>query len=135
MVLLVLGHLCSAHHQCRLIFDPHCCHARVAPDGDLPRALCKPTRGHQFLPQLYDDAVGSLLSGPISRAILRYYHCKTPHRAIHSRRGQHCAIPYVATYRAINVRCPTQKKQARKSFAILSLQVLRDMRSIAAGPD
>ena len=29
---------------------------------------------------------------------------------------------------------PPILKQARKSFAILSLQVLRDMQSIAAGP-
>ena len=47
-----------------------------------------------------------------------------------------CAIPHFATYRAIIVRYPTskQKKQARKSFAILSLQVSHDMKSIATGP-
>ena len=42
------------------------------------------------------------------------------------------AIPHFAAYRAISVRYPT--KQARTSFAILSLQVSRDMTSIAAGP-
>ena len=57
--------------------------------------------------------------------------CETPpwdlvlHRHI-------CAIPHFATYRAIIVRYPI--KQAQKSFAILSLQVSRDMKSIAAGP-
>ena len=30
--------------------------------------------------------------------------------------------------------CDTPGKQARKSFAILSLKVSRDMKSIAAGP-
>ena len=44
-----------------------------------------------------------------------------------------CAIPHFATYRAIIVRYPI-KKQAQKSFAILSLQASRDMKSIAAGP-
>ena len=43
-----------------------------------------------------------------------------------------CAIPHFATYRAIIARYPT--KQAQKSFAILSLQVQHDMKSIAAGP-
>ena len=41
------------------------------------------------------------------------------------------AIPHFATYRAIIVRYPI--KQTRESFAILSLQVSRDMKSIAAG--
>ena len=45
---------------------------------------------------------------------------------------QICAIPYFATYRAIIVQYPT--KQARNCFAILSLQVSRDMKSIATGP-
>ena len=44
-----------------------------------------------------------------------------------------CAIPHFATYRAIIVRYPPQK-QARNNFAILSLQVSRDMKSIATGP-
>ena len=39
-----------------------------------------------------------------------------------------CAIPHFATYRAIIVRHP--KKQARKNFQILPLQVSRDMKSI-----
>ena len=55
-----------------------------------------------------------------------------------------CAIPHFATFCAILVQyhntCPSSglpspppPKQARKSFAILSLQVSRDTRSIAAG--
>ena len=42
-------------------------------------------------------------------------------------------MSHSTTYRAIIVRYPI-KKQARKHFAILSLQVSRDMKSIAAGP-
>ena len=53
----------------------------------------------------------------------------TPFVLTHTHIG---AIPHFATYRAIIVRYPI--KQARKSFAILSLQVSRDMKSIAAGP-
>ena len=86
------------------------------------------------------------------RAILRYYRCDTPYRTILLREvstppkwcdtppwylilHRHiCAIPHFATYRAIIVRDPIKKKQARKSFAMLSLQVSRDMTSIAAGP-
>ena len=37
-------------------------------------------------------------------------------------------------YRAMVVRYPMKKKQAQKSFAILALQVSRDMKSIVAGP-
>ena len=84
------------------------------------------------------------------RAILRYYRCDTPYRAILSRPPSNpptgcdtppwclllhrhiSAIPHFATYRAI--LCDTPGKQARKSFAILSLKVSRDMKSIAAGP-
>ena len=43
-----------------------------------------------------------------------------------------CAIPHFATYRAISVRYPI--KQTWNSFAIVSLQVSRDIKSIAAGP-
>ena len=43
------------------------------------------------------------------------------------------AMPHFAMCRAIIVPYPI-KKQARKSFAILSLQVWRDMKSTAAGP-
>ena len=43
-----------------------------------------------------------------------------------------CAIPHFATYRAIIARYPTKK--TRNSFAILSLQLSRDMKSIATGP-
>ena len=61
------------------------------------------------------------------RAILRYYRCDTPYRAILFKGGQHspkmvrypplvhlvshrhiCAIPHFATYRAIIVRYPTK---------------------------
>ena len=47
---------------------------------------------------------------------------------------QICAIPGFATYRAILVRYLSQKKKAPKCFAILSLQVSRDTKSIGAGP-
>ena len=90
-------------------------------------------------------------------ATLRYYRCDTPYRAIHFFRDlrtppkwcdappwvlsftgitQICVIPHFATYRAIIVRysIKNKKKQARNSFAILSLQASRDMESIAAGP-
>ena len=43
-----------------------------------------------------------------------------------------CAIPDFATYRGIIVRYPI--KTNTKYLAILSLQVSRDMKSIAAGP-
>ena len=83
------------------------------------------------------------------RAILRYYRCDTPYRAILLREFRSppkwcdtlpwylvlhrhiCAIPSSATYRAIIVRYPI-KKQERKRF--VSLKVSRDMKSIAAGP-
>ena len=95
-------------------------------------------------------ATGDLLSGPISRDT-GYYRCDTPYRAILFKGGwrspkmvryppwylvsqRHiCAIPHFATYRAIIVRYPI-KKQAQNDFAILSLQVSRDMKSIAVGP-
>ena len=41
-------------------------------------------------------------------------------------------MPHFATYRAILVRYPG--KQTQKYFAILSLKVSRDMKSIAIGP-
>ena len=84
------------------------------------------------------------------RAILRYYRCDTPCRVILSQPSQQSpnrvryplwclllhryisAIPisqHIARY-----VCDTPGKQARKSFAILSLKVSRDMKSIAAGP-
>ena len=46
-----------------------------------------------------------------------------------------CAIPHFATYRAIIVRHPT-KISAKEffSFAMLSLQASRDMKSMSAGP-
>ena len=83
------------------------------------------------------------------RAIPRYYRCDTPYRAIFFQGGQlspkwcdtppwywvshrHiCAIPHFATYRAIIVRYHIN--HARNTFAILSLQVSCDMKSIAAG--
>ena len=58
--------------------------------------------------------------------------CDTPPCYLVSHRHI-CAIPPFATYRAIIVRYPPQK-QAQKSFAILSLEVSRDMKTIAAGP-
>ena len=46
-----------------------------------------------------------------------------------------CAIPHLATYRAITVRHPIKtKKQEQERFATLSLEVSRDMKSISAGP-
>ena len=78
--------------------------------------------------------------------MLRYYRCDTPYHATLFKGGWHspkmvrdpppwhlvshrhiCAIPDFATYRGPG-------KQARNSFAILSLQVSPDMKSIAAGP-
>ena len=85
------------------------------------------------------------------RAILRYYRCDTPYRAILFQGGLHspkmvrypplvlsfteahlCDTPFCNVSRE-NCAIP-HKKQARKSFAILSLQVSRDMKSIATGP-
>ena len=85
------------------------------------------------------------------RAILRYYRCHTPYRAILSQPSQQSPnrvrypplVPFF--YTDISVRypivqhiarylCDTPGKQARKRFAILSLKVSRDMKSIAAGP-
>ena len=57
--------------------------------------------------------------------------CATPPWYLVSQRHI-CAIRHFATYRAIVVRYPI--KRISKSFAILSLRVSRDMRSIAAGP-
>ena len=54
---------------------------------------------------------------PLVLSFTQAHLCDTPFCNV-SR--DNCAIP--------------QKKQARKSFAILSLQVSRDMKSIAAGP-
>ena len=72
------------------------------------------------------------------RAILRYYRCDssdTPYRAILFKLHRHiCAIPHFATYRAIIVRYPIRKNKHEMVSAILSLQVSRDMKSIAAGP-
>ena len=90
------------------------------------------------------------LSGPISRDIaivsLRYPLSRDTFSAIPAI-PQQGAIPPLAAlfYTDISVRypilqhiarylCDTPGKQARKSFAILSLKVLRDMKSIAAGP-
>ena len=85
------------------------------------------------------------------RAILRYYRCDTPYRAILLKRvstptkwcdtplgaslhtGTSVRSPILQAYRAIDGAIPPQK-QVRKSFAILSLQVSRDMKSIATGP-
>ena len=85
------------------------------------------------------------------RAILRYYRCDTPYRAILFKGGLHS--PKMVRYPPLVLNftqrhpCDTpfcnvsrdscaipHKKQARKSFAILSLQASRDMKSIAAGP-
>ena len=87
----------------------------------------------------------SILSGPISRDtaiphIARYFFwevspppkwCDTP--AWHLFLHRHiCAIHHFATYRAMLVRYPIKKTQ--KNFAIRSLQVSRNMTSIAAWP-
>ena len=97
-----------------------------------------------------DSIVYSTLVAPY-RAILRYYRCDTPYRAILSRLPQQSPnrvrYPPLGAffYTDISVRypilqhiarylCDTPGKQARKSFAILSLKVSRDMKSIAAGP-
>ena len=85
------------------------------------------------------------------RAILRDYRCDTPYRAILFQGGWHspkmvrypplvlsftqahlCDTPFCNISRD-NCAIP-HKKQARKSFAILSLQASRDMKSIATGP-
>ena len=57
--------------------------------------------------------------------------CDTPPLAL-SFRQAHLCDTYFATYRAIIVRYP--RKTGTKELTILSLQVLRDMKSIAAGP-
>ena len=87
------------------------------------------------------------------RAILRYYRCDTPYRAMlfkgggkHSpkwcdtpllilsfRQAHLCDTPFCNVSRD-DCAIPHKRKQARKSFAILSLQASRDMKSIAAGP-
>ena len=43
-------------------------------------------------------------------------------------------MPHLAPYRAISVRYPIKNTHTQKSFAILSLQASRDIKSIAAGP-
>ena len=79
------------------------------------------------------------------RAILRYYRCDTPYHDIArysfreaSAPPKWCetppwylapAIPHFAMYRAIIVQYPPKK--ARKRFAILSLQVSHDVKSIS----
>ena len=45
-----------------------------------------------------------------------------------------CVIPKFATCSAMLVRYPGDKNKHRKSFLIASLQILYDMKSIAAGP-
>ena len=86
------------------------------------------------------------------RAILRYYRCDTPYRAIlfkgsyHSPKMVRYPPPLVLSFAHAHL-CDTPfcyvsrdncaippLKQARKSFAILSLQISRDMKSIVAGP-
>ena len=90
------------------------------------------------------------LSGPILHDTA-YYRCDTPYRAILFQGGQHfpkmvqypplvlsftkahlCDTPFYNISRE-NCAIPPQK-QAQKSFAILSLQVSRDMKGIATGP-
>ena len=90
------------------------------------------------------------LSGPISRDIaivsLRYPLSRDTFSAI-AAIPQQGAIPPLGAffYTDISVRypilqhiarylCDTPGKQARKSFAILSLKASRDMKSIATGP-
>ena len=88
------------------------------------------------------------------RAILLYYRCDTPYRAILFKGGWHSpkmvrypplVLSFTKAYLRDTLFCnisrdncaippPPKKKQARKSFAILSLQVSRDMKSIVAGP-
>ena len=85
------------------------------------------------------------------RAILRYYRCDTPYRAILSQPSQQSPnrvrypplVPsFTQTYQCDTPFCNISRdtcaippgKQARKCFAILSLKVSRDMKSIAAGP-
>ena len=75
--------------------------------------------------QIFYEACGSLVAP--CHAILRYYRCDTPYRAILFKGGLHCtrmvryppwhlvshrhscAIPHFATYRAIIVRYPTKR--------------------------
>ena len=85
------------------------------------------------------------------RAILRYYRCDTPYSAILFKGGWHspkmvryppivlsftqahlCDTPFCNVSRD-NCAIPHENKH-ENSFAILSLQVSRDMKSIAAGP-
>ena len=89
------------------------------------------------------------------RAILRYYRCDTPYRAILFKGGGHspkmvrypppsylasftqahlCDTPFCNVSRDSYAIPHKKQKKTRKSFAILSLQVSRDMKSIAAGP-
>ena len=65
-----------------------------------------------------------MLGGPLKKS-KEFPSCRTPKIL-----GKE--IPHFATYRAIIVRYP--EKQAGKLFAVLSLQVSCDMKSIAAGP-
>ena len=90
------------------------------------------------------------VSGPISRdnaiVSLRYPLSRDTFSAIPAIPQQGAIPPLGALfYTGISVRypilqhiarylCDTPGKQARKSFAILSLKVARDMKSIAAGP-
>ena len=63
------------------------------------------------------------------RAILQYYRCNTPSRAILLRE---VSTPFRNVSRD---NCAIlHKKQTRKTFVTLLLQVSRDMKSIAAGP-
>ena len=97
-----------------------------------------------------ENAMLCILSGPISRDIaivsLRYPLSRDTFSAIPAI-PQQGAIPLFGAlfYTDISVRypnlqhiarylCDTPGKQAQNNFAILSLKVSRDMKSIAAGP-
>ena len=78
------------------------------------------------------------------RAILRYYRCDTSYRAILSQGGWHfpkmvrypppldtgTSVRYPVLLHIARYLCDTPSKQAQMSFAILSLQGLRDLKSI-----
>ena len=87
------------------------------------------------------------------RAILQYYRCDTPYQAILFEGGEHspnmvrypplalsftqahqCDIPFCNISRDNCAITPPPQKKKQKSFAILSLHVSRDMKSIAPGP-
>ena len=105
--------------------------------------------------QNYQNPIQTRVWGPrlvaTYRAILRYYRCDTPYRAILFKGGEHspkmvrypplvlnftqthpCDTPFCNVSRD-NCAIPHKNKH-ENSFAILSLQVSRDMKSIAAGP-